>query len=185
MQNNHREVLTQRAELNLSQSKVALDELDQGIAIIEAQLAALQEGVKVIDVKREKKQSTLDAINARKGTEKEKERDNVDAYGIERDLTVIHEQLAEARKPIEDLTPELHRLRETRQGIIDDDARHSSLLEAFATCDRLAALDEQWMTEHRRLVALCKKAGVSHNGPEMYHTSIEWLRYKTQTGLRR
>ncbi len=180
-----RAILIERANLNIERSKETLAELDQEIALLEVRISDFDQSVRVIEAKLDKKQKSLDTINERMGTDKAKERDNADAFGLERDVRVISWELAEARKPIEEFTPELKRLQEQRIAIIKDLPKHEAVAKMYACQDRLQQLDLEWMAEHKRMVAHASVAGISPHGLEGYHSSADFQKYKSKYKLNR
>lgn len=180
-----RDTLIERAKFNIQFSEEKVAELDQEIALLEVKISDFDHGVKIIEAKLDKKQKSLDAINERMGTDKAKERDNVDAFGLERDLRVISWELAEARKPIEEFTPQLQQLKQQRADYSKDRPKHEAVLEMYASQDRLHEIDMEWMAEHKRMVQLADIADISPHGLEGYNPSLAYQKYKTDFKFRR
>ncbi|EBO9898498.1 hypothetical protein EF72_21410 [Salmonella enterica] len=169
--------LIEEAKARVEQAKVAAE--NATTALKEAMAP-----VELLNAKKAKKVQLLANINARKGTADERDKDNVDAYGLERDIAQLEKELAAAIEAVQPADNAAHAAQKDLQNCLIQQSKYESQLSIVNLSAELTALEVEWMEKHKEMVLHCKNAKESYYSPDVYKPHQQVLAYRAAVGYR-
>lgn len=171
------------AEL-IAQSEASMKEAEDALKVEEAALKEATAPIELLNAKKAKKVQLLAKINERQGTPDEREKDNQDAYGLERDIAQLDKDLNAAHEAVEPFQARLNAAHMNVQTRANELHKYKTNLSIILLSEELTALENAWMAKHKEMVAQCKSIKASYYNPNTYKPDQQVQAYRASIGYR-
>lgn len=171
------------AEL-IARSEQSVKEAEETLKAEEAALKDAAAPIELLNAKKAKKVQLLAKINERQGTPDEREKDNQDAYGLERDIAQLDKDLNAAHEVVKPFQARLDDAQMTAQNHARDLFKYKTNLSIILLSEELTALENAWMAKHKEMVAQCKSIKESYYNPGTYKPDQQVQAYRASIGYR-